>query len=287
MTMNKSTLFVTDLDGTLLRSEGRLSAYSREWLLKLLEAEVPITVATARSIVSTREAIGDIPFRLPLICGNGAYIIDPGTDRHLQLHAIDKVLASELWHFVCQEGFYPILNSTYRDEERLYIGEIKNEAMKWYLSAREVEGDPRLAYAQDWEGVMAGELICLNIMERKQPLQALEAAIQARYPGQLVTYTYENWFHPEWYWLSVYDRRATKAGGVQVVMADLGVGPEQVVVFGDGLNDLSMFAMGARGVAPANAASEVLALAQEVIGTNDTDSVIKYIAKTTGHTGDE
>ena len=281
--MNTKTLFVTDLDGTLLQPGGTLSPYARERLTHLIEAGVLVTIATARSIVSLREAVGNIPFRLPLICGNGAYLTDPYTDRHLHLHAMAPPLVQDLWGFILEAGFFPMLNSCHQDEDRLYIGPVMNEAMAWYKADREAEEDPRLAYVDDWEGVMAADMICFNILERREALAELETALQARYPGQIVCYTYENWYSPEWHWLSIFDQRATKAGGIRAVMADLGVGPEQVVVFGDSHNDLSMFDMGVRAVAPANAIPAVLALATEVIGTNDTDSVIKYIEKATGH----
>ena len=49
-------MFVSDMDGTLLQSDGMLSDYSRKTLTERLEAGVHFTVASAR-------AWGDISFR--------------------------------------------------------------------------------------------------------------------------------------------------------------------------------------------------------------------------------
>lgn len=281
--MNPSSLFVSDLDGTLLQPGGVLSPYAQERLTYLIEAGVAISIATARSIVSLREALGPISFRLPLVCGNGAYLVDPYTDRHLHVNALARPLAMDLWDFISGQDFYPIIHSTQADEDRMYIGPVQNAAMAWYLADRQKGNDPRLDHATNWAYVMAGEVVSFNVLEREAPLARLEAALAARYPDQLVCYLYENWYDPEWYWLSIFDRRATKASGVQFLMAELGLGPAQVVVFGDSYNDLSMFEMGVTAVAPANAVEEIRALAHTCIGTNDTDSVIKYIEKATGH----
>ncbi len=52
------SLYVTDLDGTLIRDDLTLSDYSRSRLVSLLNEGVAITVATARSIVSLTAILG-------------------------------------------------------------------------------------------------------------------------------------------------------------------------------------------------------------------------------------
>jgi hydroxymethylpyrimidine pyrophosphatase-like HAD family hydrolase len=70
----------------------------------------------------------------------------------------------------------------------------------------------------------------------------------------------------------------TKASGLAVVAASLGVDPRDVLVFGDMPNDLPMFGWaGWSRVAVANAHPEILAIADEVTGTNDEDGVAAYL----------
>jgi hypothetical protein len=73
--------------------------------------------------------------------------------------------------------------------------------------------------------------------------------------------------------------RVDKATGLAVAAAELGFGPEGAVVFGDMPNDVPMFAwaQGGRRVAVANAHVEVLALADEVTGSNDADGVATWL----------
>ena len=55
------------------------------------------------------------------------------------------------------------------------------------------------------------------------------------------------------------------------------VGADRLVVFGDNLNDLPMFAVADVAVAVENAFTEVKEHADVVIGPNYTDSVANYI----------
>ena len=74
----------------------------------------------------------------------------------------------------------------------------------------------------------------------------------------------------------------TKATGLAKVAARHGVGPEDVVVFGDMPNDIAAFEWvrdgGGRAVAMAHAHPDLLAVATDVTGTNDDDGVAAFLA---------
>ena len=76
-------LYISDLDGTLLQDDATLSSFARQQLTRLIEADVQITFATARSIVSASQILQGVSFRLPAICVNGTYISDFHTHKHL------------------------------------------------------------------------------------------------------------------------------------------------------------------------------------------------------------
>ena len=58
--MDKSVLYVTDLDGTLMQSNGTLSAYTVSVINRLVEQGLAFTYATARSVESARTITGDL-----------------------------------------------------------------------------------------------------------------------------------------------------------------------------------------------------------------------------------
>ena len=77
--MDKNTLYVTDLDGTLLRSDATLSPYTISTINRLTEQGLAFTYATARSIESARPIAGELNLRLPAITRNGAVLADNAT----------------------------------------------------------------------------------------------------------------------------------------------------------------------------------------------------------------
>ena len=52
-----NVLYVSDLDGTLLQDDATLSPASRQILTSLLEEGLPLTVASARSVVSMQQML--------------------------------------------------------------------------------------------------------------------------------------------------------------------------------------------------------------------------------------
>ena len=73
------TLYVTDLDGTLLNSKDYISNYSINIINNLVEQGMIFTYATARSLVSASVVAEGLSAKIPVIAYNGAFILNPST----------------------------------------------------------------------------------------------------------------------------------------------------------------------------------------------------------------
>jgi hydroxymethylpyrimidine pyrophosphatase-like HAD family hydrolase len=71
----------------------------------------------------------------------------------------------------------------------------------------------------------------------------------------------------------------TKATTLARLLADRGLGADDVLAFGDMPNDLEMLAWAGHGVAVANAHPDVLAVADEVTASNDDDGVAEVLER--------
>lgn len=69
--------FLTDLDGTLLRTDASLSPFSVQVLTEALSAAHVVSFATARSLTSARRLVGAVPWQYPAITYNGGVGITP------------------------------------------------------------------------------------------------------------------------------------------------------------------------------------------------------------------
>ena len=81
-------------------------------------------------------------------------------------------------------------------------------------------------------------------------------------------------YDDSWY-LEIFSHKASKSNGIRFLREKYGF--DEVVAFGDNLNDLPMFAQADKKIAVGNAREEVKAAADIVIGTNDNDGVAKWL----------
>jgi hydroxymethylpyrimidine pyrophosphatase-like HAD family hydrolase len=106
-----ATLYVTDLDGTLIRDDLTLSPEARTELCALLAEGAPITVASACSVTSIRVIPGDITFPPPIVEFNGAFLSEYRTGRHEIVNAIPAPIARDVFEAMRAGGCTPCVSA--------------------------------------------------------------------------------------------------------------------------------------------------------------------------------
>ena len=82
--MSSKTLYVSDLDGTLMRNDETLSENTVRIINELVEKGLSFTYATARSVESARPITGGLKLNLPVVTRNGAVLADNATGKHIR-----------------------------------------------------------------------------------------------------------------------------------------------------------------------------------------------------------
>ena len=90
------TLYAADLDGTLLRSDETLSAYTCQTINALVDRGMLFSYATARSYITASRATKGLTARIPLIVYNGAFVVDNLTGEILRASRFDGGIRSLL-----------------------------------------------------------------------------------------------------------------------------------------------------------------------------------------------
>lgn len=104
------TLYVSDLDGTLLTPEGRVSPKTAEILNELIQRGLLISVDTARSIMGISIInLWDIHFPLPLILMNGALLYDMTAGRIEDARLMSAQTVGEVIRLCREHGKEPLL----------------------------------------------------------------------------------------------------------------------------------------------------------------------------------
>jgi len=276
-----SRLFVSDLDGTLLDGSGQLSARTRAELVELLASGMRFTVATARSVHTMAPILGDLAISLPVIEYNGAFISDLRTRRSLVCHALEPEIAEVVMRWGLAAGIYPFVSTFTDDEQRVYPPPIvSNAGVAWWLEDRARLGDARLRPPMNCFATLDQAITCVSLIGRAATLAPIAAQIEDSFPGRTHASYYENRYSPGWHWLTVQSRYATKDRALREVAELCGIGLDAVTVFGDDINDVTMFRCAGRAVAVENAIDDLKRIAHEVIGPHHDDSVVQYLRRT-------
>lgn len=276
--MSTAEVYICDLDGTLLRSDGTLSAFSRDGLNRLLEAGVSLTVASARGTPGMRSLLAGVGIRLPVIELNGAFVSEIDSGRHLVSNVLSRDESCAAVEIVLETGNEPVLSTWDGSRDGVHFGSRTNESTAWYVEEKRRYRDPRLAPCDDLLGIARDEDVAqITTFARDVEAEALAERLREAVGGGAFVHSAANFYWPGWSEITVQHRDAVKGAAIPALLAACESAGADVVACGDHLNDLSMFAVAARSIAPANAHPEVLEVATRVVASNDEDGVVRHL----------
>ena len=278
--MNPNRLYISDLDGTLLRSNGRLSDYSRDQLARLVEAGLPFTVASARTWSEIKPLLEGVPIRLPVIAVNGAFLSEFESGRPRVINELPHAVSKRLYEMILKAGLLPFVCAVDRQQEAMYYQDLVNPQMEWFYGILTTEGHRQLRQVDDLRSVLDLNVVSFATMGPHDTIRDLYHAAESAFEGQLENFFFENPYTPGHWWLTLHDRRSCKSIAMTELAGLLEVPLEHVTVFGDHLNDIRMFERAGHGVAVANAHDKLKGIASEIIGTNEEDAVVRYLTET-------
>lgn len=266
-----NTLFVSDLDGTLLTKNECVSAYSVEHINSLIDRGLPFTFATARSVHGAKGALQGLKIQLPAVFYNGALIYDIVQNRTLTYHCFDDALKQELLSKLEEFDITPLVFGAVPDRERVVWLEGKESpSMQRYLAWR--KGDKRLTAAHSKEELLNGYVFTFKCVG---PGEKMERAWNVLKYDPRIICIYHKETYQEDYWIDISVRSATKANGVRYLKEHFGC--EKLVCFGDSSNDSDMFDVCDEKYAVMNADSWLKEKATGVIGYCEEDGVAKWL----------
>ena len=268
--MKERVLYVSDLDGTLLNNEPRLSDFTRKTLEELMSKGVLFTYATARSYVSASSVLDGFEPTSPSIIYNGTFIRNPLDGTFTLVDKFKDGEGKEILHKLKNGGICPLVYAFIDGKECFsYVQEELEGGVLEFVNEHldDPRRNPTSANMLD-----KGEIFhftCIDSEDKLIPMyESLKNEHQCVY--------YKEQYSGRW-WLEIHPQGATKANAVLKLKHMLGV--DKVVCFGDGVNDISMFEVCDECYAPSNAQNEVKKIADAVIESNESDGVAKWLLK--------
>lgn len=263
------TLYISDLDGTLLTSDQRTSDFTNKTINELINKGMLFSYATARSFNTSKIVTTGLKVKMPIIVYNGTLIKDGTTGDVLIKNTFEKQKTEELLYDLIQNGVYPIVYSfTDGTEHFSYIREKVSKAESDFLFTR--KGDPRDRPVESLTELISGEVFYFTCIDDQRKLEPIYNKYKDIYKCfcQRDIYTGEQW-------LEIIPEAASKANAVKQLKKLTGC--DKTVVFGDGINDIDMFLTADESYAVENADPALKHLATGIIASNNDDGVAKFL----------
>ncbi len=263
------TLYVSDLDGTLLRSDETTSTYTNKIINELVSDGMLFSYATARSYSTAHKVTKGLNAKIPLIIYNGAMIVDNVTGQILLSNFFENDIISVIDDLI-NNGIYPIVYSINDKKEMFsyYKEAMSNGAMKFIKSRK---GDPRDHPVSHINDLYKGSIFYITCIDYKNKLAHFYNKYKDQYHClfQKDIYTQETW-------LEIMPQNTSKSNAIKQLKKYLDC--DYLVVFGDALNDIDMFEIADECYAVENGADELKSIATAVIDNNNNDAVAKFLS---------
>ena len=271
--MEEKTLYVSDLDGTLMHKDLKISDFSVKTINALVEKGVAFTYATARSISSAGTITKDLKLKLPVITRNGAVLADNNTGKIIEKALFTEKEVEMLKDMLPELPKTGFVSCYFGDDmKKVFAGSLHTAELQGYLDY--YKDDPSVVTVSALSEMFMGNPGYVTIIGNKDETE----------PLYLRTREYNGWeclfqkdVYRDEYWLEIAPRNSTKAKSILKLKEEYGF--DKLVVFGDSANDITMFKIADEAYAVSNAVDELKALATGIIGSNEEDAVAVYLSK--------
>lgn len=263
-----NTLYVSDLDGTLLRSNEITSEYTNRIINSLTEKGMIFSYATARSLITAKKVTAGLTAKIPLIVYNGAFVIDNISEELLIENYFDNAVESLLEELFYNE-VYPIVYAFINNEEKFsFVPELCTQGMNAFIDSR--KGDIRTNAVKTADDLKSGKIFYITCIDEPKKLEPLYE--KYKYDFHCV---YQEDIYSKAQWLEIMPKETSKSNAIKQLQALMKC--ERLVVFGDGKNDIDMFQLADKGYAVQNAHDDLKKYATAIIPSNDDDGVAKWL----------
>ncbi len=256
-------MIVTDLDGTLLDENRKVTDTTKQYLMNLKEQGYIIVIATGRIYSSILDATDGALFANYLITDTGActYKI---TGEPIFKNIIPKEIVEKVFN--------------YYNEDFRFI-DVCDKNMIYKYSKTEIENSSIVMTVDDKNRILEKDLEVSHVsivMRNNELVLELYETLKKELPELEVLIMQDSFKDNQWIEMTM--KGVSKYSAIKNLASYLGIQNEEIIAFGDGRNDIDMIKNCGYGVALENALPEVKAVAKDVTSySHDQDGVIRYL----------
>ncbi len=258
-------LVAFDLDGTLVGRDLVITPRVRAAIARMLETGILGCIVTGRMYQAAVGYARELGFDAPVVCYQGAAIVDPTTDDVLRDTPLDPSTVGEIIAIAADVNVHLQL---YRNDE--YYCEQENHFSELYAQLSGVKPIIVPSLREAFAFSPATKAVAID-----DPPRAAEMA--ALFKERLGAHAYVTRSYPEF--VEILDPRVDKGEALRFVAARLGVAMADVTAIGDSWNDAPLLEAAAFGIAMGSAPDELRQVAKAVVGDVEHDGVAEALER--------
>ena len=263
------TLYVSDLDGTLLNCNSTLSDFSVENLNGLISNGINFTIATSRGYSGVKK-IEKLNLNIPVIILNGALIYDVKTKTFRKIEKIDSDRVIEILN----------ISENTRQTSLIVFGVYGNTLNEYYKTSEDVEVQQEIEkthknmiYIDSFYELLNQDIVYFNFRNTKEKIDILYD--QMKDIKEIDILVHKNIYHDNVWFLECFAKDSNKYSAIKYLRENYNF--EKIITFGDGRNDIPLAKSSEEFYATANADEEIKKIAKEVVESNQNDGVVKWL----------
>ncbi len=259
-------LIFTDIDGTLLNKDRKLSELTKE-VFQQLQKNVPVVLISSRMPQAMRHLQHDLHIaHQPLICYNGGLVL------------LDNQVVSST------EIPLEIIKSLDQFNQRIHCHLSLYHGEDWYVPAMdqwakreenntqvtpEIMPNPEVIKRWEQEQKGAHKIMCMG---EEEHIDLITDFLSQHFQQKLHLYRSKPTY------LEIANREVSKLTAIQVLLDNhFHITLEECIAFGDNFNDFEMLKAVGRGIAVGNAKPEILQIANEITLHGKEDGVARSL----------
>lgn len=255
-------LIATDMDGTLLNSNGELPKDFFEILNGLLNKGVVFVAASGRQYHTLINNFGIAKDKIYFAAENGSFVVHKG--KELFSKTIKREIILEIIEFVKEFGNHKVILC---GKKYGYIEDTSTEFIeqvdKYYHKNKKVSG---------FEDVK-DEFLKISLCDLNETPEEFAKVLKEKF-GHLVNVVISGDI-----WIDIGRKDVNKGVALKFIQNKFGINHEETMVFGDYFNDIDMLKSAYHSYVMVNAPHGVKKHGRFIAGSNDENGVLEVIKK--------
>ncbi|MCL1948518.1 MAG: Cof-type HAD-IIB family hydrolase [Turicibacter sp.] len=265
--MKKKKLIVIDLDGTALHDHASIHPETKRALMKAKDDGHSVVIATGRPARGSLNFYRELGLDTPIINFNGAYMHAPGDSNFEEVvEQISLDRAMDIFNSPIRED---LVNAVCEYKDHLYILK-RDESLTSWMWMDEVDSITYGDFQETLDRNPSGFILQAKPGREQQVMSYLREHF-----SDIVAC--RNWSDGYQNIIEVFKHDINKGTALAILAERLGFHVEDIIVFGDGDNDIEMLTFAGTGVAMGNALEELKAIADAHALSNKEGGIAHYL----------